>query len=132
MNTIVEINSSPTIFCPTTVKNFLYPRVRRTPGQRPLLSHLREENARIIWSWPSFMFASERAALDTLALRFTKPCGPRPHRPVCGAVMVMDGGSGKEGCERHSSLKRFRCKECVKNHPHLNPRSNGGNCAASR
>ena len=117
---IVETDSSPTTFCPTPVKNIPYPRARRTngkggtPGQRPPLSHLPEESARIVWSWASFVFASEREALDTLALRFTEPHGPRPHCPLCGAAVVMDGGPGKERCERRPSSKRFRCKECAR------------------
>ena len=117
---IVETDSSPTTFCPTPVKNIPYPRAKRTngkggtPGQRPPLSHLPEESARIVWSWASFVFASEREALDTLALRFTEPHGPRPHCPLCGAAMVMDGGPGKERCERHPSSKQFRCKECAR------------------
>jgi hypothetical protein len=28
--------------------------------------------------------------------------------------MVMDGGPGKERCERHPSSKQFRCQECTK------------------
>ncbi|MBS7251702.1 MAG: hypothetical protein KIH08_14110 [Candidatus Freyarchaeota archaeon] len=97
----VEIGSYPKATCSTPIKNLPIPRTKHTKEDNsthnPLtkITPLPEESANIIWEWASFMFASERTALDNLALKFTKPKGPRPHCLKCGAPTVMDGGPGK-------------------------------------
>jgi transposase-like protein len=114
----VEISSSPKTKYTNPIKNLPHPRTKHAQEENtthnPLkqLTPLPEENADIIWNWVSFMFASERTALDNLAHKFTKPMGPRPHCPKCGAPTVMDGGPGKNRCQNHPSSKQFRCQKC--------------------